>query len=293
MFNHANLTPAMTEALCRNLELQNCHMAYAKDTKPASDKDTGEAPGSVDFGFEKVPLQEKERRVHKVFDSVATKYDLMNDVMSLGIHRAWKNQMVSWLNPQPGMRIVDVAGGTGDVADRIVKAVPNRGEESSARVYVCDINEEMLRAGTNRRRVASDGSIAAVCGDAEHLPIADSSVDAYTIAFGIRNVTTMEQAIREAYRVLKPGGRFLCLEFSHVPTPLLQRAYDWYSFNVLPRLGQMIAGDRDAYAYLVESIRVFPDAEEFVRRLVLGGFERVQFRRLTHGIAALHSGWRV
>ncbi len=248
---------------------------------------TPETSGETDFGFERVSLEEKPRLVRRVFDAVAPRYDLMNDLMSGGIHRLWKSQLIHRLNPRPGQVLLDVAGGTGDIVERFV-ATPG------TTALVCDVNQAMLQEGRDRAidrgRV---GEIAWLCGDAEALPVASRSVDAVTIAFGLRNVTRMEAALAEMRRVLKPGGRFLCLEFSPVSSPLLGRLYDLYSFNVLPRIGAVVTGDSEAYRYLVESIRRFPDQNELARRMTAAGFERVTVRTLSGGIAALHSGWRL
>jgi demethylmenaquinone methyltransferase/2-methoxy-6-polyprenyl-1,4-benzoquinol methylase len=243
--------------------------------------------GKTHFGFQTVDEAEKASRVREVFDTVAGNYDLMNDLMSGGVHRLWKDAMVSWLNPRPGMRTLDLAGGTGDIARRILRRTSAKGDPGH--VIVCDINAEMLRAGMAR----GQDHLGWLCADAERLPLPDTSVDACTIAFGIRNVTHMDRALGEIRRVLRPGGRFLCLEFSHVEVPGLDRLYDLYSFHVIPRLGRAVAGDEAAYRYLVESIHRFPDAEGFAQHLREAGFARVSFRRLTGGVAALHSGWRV
>jgi demethylmenaquinone methyltransferase/2-methoxy-6-polyprenyl-1,4-benzoquinol methylase len=245
--------------------------------------------GEADFGYRRVASDEKVRLVRQVFDSVAPRYDLMNDLMSGGIHRLWKAELIDRLNPRPGQLLLDVAGGTGDISFRFLdRAGPG------ARVIVCDITESMLRQG--RDRAIDAGRLAGIewiCGDAERLPIASASIDAYTIAFGLRNVTQIAAALREARRVLKPGGRFLCLEFSHVELPLLRRAYDLYSFAVLPRLGAVVARDREAYQYLVESIRRFPAQRELAAMMEEAGLEQVRFSNLSGGIAALHSGWRL
>jgi demethylmenaquinone methyltransferase/2-methoxy-6-polyprenyl-1,4-benzoquinol methylase len=251
-------------------------------------QDTG---GETDFGFERVPLEEKRHLVRRVFEAVAPRYDLMNDLMSGGIHRLWKADMIRWLNPRPGQLLLDVAGGTGDIAERFLNAT---GAGTGAVAAVCDINRAMVEAG--RDRALDRGRVADIlwiCGDAEALPVASSSVDAVAIAFGLRNVTRIEAALTEMRRVLKPGGRFICLEFSHVGMPALARLYDLYSFSVLPRLGAVVAGDREAYQYLVESIRRFPKQEDLVQRMAAAGFEQVKFRNLSGGIAALHSGWRL
>ena len=237
------------------------------------------------FGYRDVPEDQKQGLVREVFSSVARNYDLMNDLMSAGVHRLWKDAMVEWLNPQPGWRVLDVAGGTGDIAFRIARAV--RGVE----ITVCDINPDMLAEGV--RRAKGDAAISWVAGNAEALPVPDAHFDAYTIAFGIRNVTHIDKALAEARRVLKPGGRFLCLEFSQVQVPGLDFLYDKFSFNVLPALGQIVAGDGEAYRYLVESIRWFPPQEKFAKMIEQAGLSRVQFRNLTGGIAAMHSAWKI
>ncbi|HEX4112861.1 MAG TPA: bifunctional demethylmenaquinone methyltransferase/2-methoxy-6-polyprenyl-1,4-benzoquinol methylase UbiE [Stellaceae bacterium] len=246
-------------------------------------------PDTADFGYRRVSAGDKAGLVRGVFDRVAARYDVMNDLMSGGIHRLWKGEMIDRLSPRPGEHFLDVAGGTGDIALRI-----SRRAGPTARIVLCDINEAMLNRGRDR---AIDANVLAgidyVVGDAEQLPVASRSIDAYTIAFGLRNVTGIEAALREARRVLKPGGRFLCLEFSQVAPAFLARAYDLYSFNVLPRLGQIVAGDRDSYRYLVESIRRFPRQEELAALMREAGFEQVRHRNLTAGVAALHSGWRI
>lgn len=239
------------------------------------------------FGYKEVGENEKAKLVRGVFDSVATRYDLMNDFMSGGLHRVWKNEMVTWLNPQAGMQVLDVAGGTGDIAFRINK-------KADCQITVCDINYQMLREGKNRaidQNILKD--ISWVCGDAENLPLPDNSMDAYTIAFGIRNVTHIDKALSEAFRVLKIGGRFLCMEFSHLQNDLLQKIYDTYSFAAIPRIGQFITGDRDSYQYLVESIRKFPKQDEFAAMIRKAGFENVQYCNLSQGVVAIHSGRKV
>jgi len=245
--------------------------------------------GEADFGYRRVRAEDKAGLVRQVFDSVAGRYDLMNDLMSGGIHRLWKMEMVERLVPRPGQTLLDVAGGTGDIAFRFLDRAG-----AGARAVVCDINEAMLRRG--RDRAIDTGRLSGieyVCGDAGVLPVKSASVDAYTIAFGLRNVTRIEAGLREARRVLKPGGRFLCLEFSPVETPLVKRAYDLYSFSVLPTLGQVVTGDRDSYRYLAESIRRFPRPEPLAGMMRAAGLEQVSFRNLSLGIAVLHSGWRL
>ncbi|MEM9784232.1 MAG: bifunctional demethylmenaquinone methyltransferase/2-methoxy-6-polyprenyl-1,4-benzoquinol methylase UbiE [Pseudomonadota bacterium] len=240
------------------------------------------------FGAATIPESEKAGRVHGVFSSVAARYDLMNDLMSAGIHRVWKDEMVRWLAPRPGWRVLDVAGGTGDIAFRILDRMKGAGH-----VTVCDLTEAMLTEGARRAETKGIQAIDWIVGDAMALPFPDRSFDAYTIAFGIRNVTRPEVALAEAYRVLKPGGRFLCLEFSRVMPPMLRAAYDAYSFNVIPAMGRAVTGDRDSYQYLVESIRRFPDQQTFEAMVREAGFGRVSHRNLTLGVAALHSGWRL
>ena len=249
---------------------------------------TDDSDKTTHFGFETVREGDKADRVRGVFTSVASKYDIMNDVMSGGVHRIWKDAMMDWLAPRPGQRLLDVAGGTGDIAFRFLK----RAGVGSA--VVLDLTENMLTEGRKRAEAEQLAtSLDWVVGDAMALPFADSSFDVYTISFGIRNVTRPQQALNEAFRVLKPGGRLMVLEFSQLPNPLLQRAYDLYSFNVIPRMGQMIAGDRDSYQYLVESIRKFPDQDTFLGMVRVAGFGNAKYRNLTLGVAALHSGWKL
>ena len=243
------------------------------------------------FGARQVPLEDKQNLVDDVFRSVARRYDVMNDLMSFGLHRAWKDTLVTAIDPPKNrpFALLDIAGGTGDVAMRLVE----RGGEQT-RATVCDINADMLEVGRERataRRL--DGAIVFAEGNAEALPFADQTFDAATIAFGIRNVPRIERALTEAYRVLKIGGKFVCLEFSAVNVPGLDRLYDFYSFNVIPTLGRMVAGDAESYRYLVESIRRFPAPADFAAMLRAAGFARVSFQSLSGGIVALHSGWRL
>ncbi|MDT8343906.1 MAG: bifunctional demethylmenaquinone methyltransferase/2-methoxy-6-polyprenyl-1,4-benzoquinol methylase UbiE [Thermohalobaculum sp.] len=246
------------------------------------------SPRETHFGFQTIPEDEKAGRVHGVFSSVAARYDLMNDLMSAGVHRLWKDALIDWLAPRRGMRLLDVAGGTGDISVRFLKRLRGEGE-----AVVCDMTEAMLREGARRAEAQGIHGLDWVTGDAMKLPFPDRSFDAYTIAFGIRNVTRIEDALAQAYRVLKPGGRFLCLEFSQMPVPLLQKVYDAYSFNVIPALGRAVTGDRDSYQYLVESIRKFPDQETFAGMIRAAGFGRVAYRNLSMGVVAIHSGWRL
>jgi demethylmenaquinone methyltransferase/2-methoxy-6-polyprenyl-1,4-benzoquinol methylase len=252
------------------------------------------APGNdqTHFGYEDVPLDDKQRRVDDVFHSVARRYDLMNDLMSGGLHRAWKDALVTAVNPPKNERefaVLDLAGGTGDIAFRVVAA-----GGAGTRVTVCDINSDMLAVG--RERAVARGLDHVVTfeeGNAEELPYPDRSFDCVTIAFGIRNVPRIERALAEAHRVLKHGGRFLCLEFSSVDIPGLEALYELYSFQVIPRIGEMVAGDREAYQYLVESIRKFPKPKAFAHMIEAAGFRRVSHTPMTGGVVALHSGWRL
>lgn len=249
------------------------------------------------FGFREVAEGEKATLVKGVFDSVAPNYDLMNDLMSAGVHRVWKSHLIDRLNPQPGEVLLDVAGGTGDIAAAFLAradARPRAGEKPKARAIVSDINAEMLAAGRTRK-ASPDlvGRMTPLCADAENLPLPDASVDAYSIAFGIRNVTHIDRALAEARRVLKTGGRFFCLEFSRLETEGLQKLYDLYSFSVIPWLGEKVAKDRESYQYLVESIRRFPGQENFAAMIRKAGFSRVRYENLSAGIVAIHSGWRI
>ncbi|HXW42096.1 MAG TPA: bifunctional demethylmenaquinone methyltransferase/2-methoxy-6-polyprenyl-1,4-benzoquinol methylase UbiE [Xanthobacteraceae bacterium] len=243
------------------------------------------------FGSRQVPLEDRQALVDDVFRSVARRYDLMNDLMSFGLHRAWKDALVSAVNPpkQQPFALIDIAGGTGDVALRVLEhGGPN------TRATVCDINADMLEIGRERAAAcAPAGAITFAEANAEALPFADKSFDAATIAFGIRNVPRIERALAEAYRVLKLGGKFLCLEFSAVDLPGLDRLYDLYSFNVIPALGRVVAGDAESYRYLVESIRRFPKAPAFAAMLRGAGFARVSFQPMSGGIVTLHCGWRL
>jgi demethylmenaquinone methyltransferase/2-methoxy-6-polyprenyl-1,4-benzoquinol methylase len=243
------------------------------------------------FGSRQVPLEDKQGLVDDVFHSVARRYDLMNDLMSLGLHRAWKSALVTAVNP-PKTRpfaLLDIAGGTGDIAFRVIDS-----GGPDTRATVCDINADMLDVGRGRAAArALEGTVTFAEANAESLPFADRSFDAVTIAFGIRNVPRIGHALAEAHRVLKIGGKFLCLEFSAVDVPGLDRLYELYSFNVIPALGRLVAGDAESYRYLVESIRRFPDPQTFAAMLRTAGFARVSFQPMTGGIVALHSGWRL
>jgi demethylmenaquinone methyltransferase / 2-methoxy-6-polyprenyl-1,4-benzoquinol methylase len=247
---------------------------------------------TTSFGFTDVPEDERQHLVNEVFSGVADRYDLMNDLMSAGLHRIWKDDLITMLAPPKAAQpfaLLDVAGGTADIAMRYVQA-----GGPGCRAVVCDISPEML--GVGRRKVGDANlldRIELVQGNAEALPFADRSFQACTIGFGIRNVTHIDRALAEAYRVLKTGGRFLCLEFSHVDVPILDRLYDLHSFQVIPRLGELAAGASEPYRYLVESIRKFPPQEQFAGMIRAVGFERVTYRNLVGGIAAIHSAWRI
>ena len=240
------------------------------------------------FGFETINENEKAGRVQGVFNSVASKYDVMNDVMSLGVHRIWKDMMMDWLAPQAGQKLLDVAGGTGDIAFRFLK------RSGFGHATVLDLTSSMLAEGRSRAEAKQMiNEIDWVVGDAMNLPFEDNVFDVYTISFGIRNVTCPQEALKEAYRVLKPGGRIMVLEFSQIPVPLGQWFYDRYSFNLIPKMGELIANDRSSYQYLVESIRKFPDQETFLGLVEAAGFENAKYRNLSLGIACLHSGWKI
>lgn len=272
------------------------------------------------FGYESVSEEQKAQKVHGVFENVASNYDLMNDLMSGGIHRVWKDYFVSRIQPRPDIRLLDVAGGTGDIAFRIIqhilltdggeKSVTSSTKRSNAdgrselgqeandcplpyEITVCDISQSMLDVGQNRAEELGYKGISWICGDAQKLPFPDDEFDCYTIAFGIRNVVDIEKALDEAYRVLRPGGRIMCLEFSHVKNPLVKWVYDQYSFNIIPAMGQVVAGDWKSYQYLVESIRRFPDQESFKEMIEYAGFRCATYENLNLGIAAIHSGFKI
>ena len=240
------------------------------------------------FGYQNVPEENKSGLVKEVFNNVSSKYDVMNDLMSVGIHRVWKNILINWLAPKENQNLLDVAGGTGDIAIRFLN------QAKSGNATILDMTESMLQEGTKRITNSPLSSrMRWVVGDAMALPFKRNTFDIYTISFGIRNVTKIDKALSEAFRVLKPGGRILILEFSKLPNPMMQRAYDLYSFNVIPKIGEIVVGDKDSYQYLVESIRKFPDQVSFANMMIEAGFENVKFRNLTFGVAALHSGWKI
>ena len=248
---------------------------------------TGQNDNTTHFGFKNVNFSKKSTLVRNIFNNVASNYDLMNDIMSFGIHRLWKTNLIERLNPHTNMQLLEIGGGTGDIAFKFI----NRGGKN---VVVVDINEKMLAIG--RDRALNQGIIKQIKwinSDAENLPFRDSSFDTYITAFCLRNVTRLDCALKEAYRLLRPGGRFLCLEFSHVILPNLSRLYDIYSFNILPLMGQIVAKDRASYQYLAESIRRFPQQDDFLNLIKESGFEKVSYQNLSNGIVAIHSAWKI
>lgn len=255
---------------------------------------------STHFGYETVKESEKTEKVYQVFESVANSYDKMNDTMSLGIHRIWKDIFIHRLSPTHGTQLLDVAGGTGDIAFRFLKYLKNlpsadAGKAVSSKVTLCDINQAMLDVGKQRAEALglSGPQIEWLQADAENLPIESNTFTAYTVAFGVRNMTRVDKVLDEAYRVLKPGGRFLCLEFSQVSNEGIKWLYDQYSFQMIPVLGQVVAGDWKSYQYLIESIRKFPNQEDFKNMIQSAGFSCVSYENLTFGIVAIHSGFKL
>ncbi len=242
-----------------------------------------------DFGFRKVNRYEKQHLVNEVFESVAFRYDLMNDLMSAGLHRLWKDSLIDWLAPRKNKHLIDVAGGTGDIAFRFLSRLKDHGK-----VTIVDRNEQMLSEGKLRPNNSLENkNVEWICADAMELPFAEDSFDYFTISFGIRNVLDIKKCLEEAYRVLKPGGRLLILEFSAVDNKTLKKLYDLYSLNIVPKLGRFVTGDEDSYRYLVESIRKFPNQEEFLNIIDTAGFKQTKFRNLTFGVVAIHSGWKI
>ena len=242
----------------------------------------------TDFGFSRVKSKDKSNLVKKIFENVSGRYDLMNDFMSLGIHRVWKKSMLDWLAPRRGQSLIDVAGGTGDIAFNFIKRA-----KTGANATILDLTESMMIEGKKKTiDLPEETQINWVCGDAMRMPFSDSTFDVYTISFGIRNVTNISKTLSEAYRVLKPGGRLMILEFSSVNNDLISWIYDKYSFNIIPKLGEFVSNDRESYQYLVESIRKFPNQEKFSEMIINEGFKKVKYRNLTFGIAALHSAWK-
>ena len=242
----------------------------------------------TDFVFSRVKSKDKSNLVKKIFENVSGRYDLMKDFMSLGIHRVWKESMLDWLAPRRGQSLIDVAGGTGDIAFNFIKRA-----KTGANATILDLTESMMIEGKKKTiDLPEESQINWVCGDAMRMPFSDSTFDVYTISFGIRNVTNISKTLSEAYRVLKPGGRLMILEFSSVNNDLISWIYDKYSFNIIPKLGEFVSNDRESYQYLVESIRKFPNQEKFSEMIINEGFRKVKYRDLTFGIAALHSAWK-
>ena len=242
----------------------------------------------TDFGFSRVKSKDKSNLVKKIFENVSGRYDLMNDFMSLGIHRVWKKSMLDWLAPRRGQSLIDVAGGTGDIAFNFIKRA-----KTGANATILDLTESMMIEGKKKTiDLPEETQINWVCGDAMRMPFSNSTFDVYTISFGIRNVTDISKTLSEAYRVLKPGGRLMILEFSSVNNDLISWIYDKYSFNIIPKLGEFVSNDRESYQYLVESIRKFPNQEKFSEMIINEVFRKVKYRDLTFGIAALHSAWK-
>ncbi len=258
---------------------------------PASSAFDG-SRSTASFGFKEVSPKEKTDLVTSVFRRVAEHYDVMNDVMSLGIHRYWKNELITMLRPRPGMHLLDMAGGTGDIAFRFLEACA--GFTPSSFVTVCDRNDKMLYEG--KRKAINKGvlkGLSWICGDAAEIPFKDNTFDAYTISFGLRNVTEIDKALREAHRVLKTGGQFFCLEFSKVTSKTLEKLYDFYSFQVIPKMGALVADDKEAYQYLVESIARFPDQQTLADKIKEAGFAQVSWRNLSQGVVAVHSALKL
>lgn len=239
---------------------------------------------NIDFGNKKVKKTEKQTLVNNVFNSVADKYDLMNDLTSLGIHRLWKDSLINWLAPQPYQKLADIAGGTGDISVKFLLA-------GGCSAHIVDINKEMITNGKLKNN--NNNNLSWTIASAENLPMADNSYERASMGFGLRNITNRVLALKEVYRILKPGGRFICLEFSHVENSLLKKIYDVWSFQFMPRIGQKITGDKEAYNYLVESIRQFPSQPELTQMFSEAGFSRVKYRNLSNGIVTLHSGWKL
>ena len=239
---------------------------------------------NIDFGNKKVKKTEKQTLVNNVFNSVADKYDLMNDLTSLDIHRLWKDSLINWLAPQPYQKLADIAGGTGDISVKFLLA-------GGCSAHIIDINKEMITKGKFKN--SNNNNLSWTIASAENLPMADNSYERASMGFGLRNITNRVLALKEVYRILKPGGRFICLEFSHVENSLLKKIYDVWSFQFMPRIGQKITGDKEAYNYLVESIRQFPSQPELTQMFSEAGFSRVKYRNLSNGIVTLHSGWKL
>ncbi|CAH0549298.1 unnamed protein product [Brassicogethes aeneus] len=288
------ITSKMSNPLYFRVLNRNLARFCVKNVRKASTQTHGNEK-ETHFGFETVKESEKAKKVHEVFENVAQNYDVMNDAMSLGIHRVWKDIFLDRLSPTKNTKLLDVAGGTGDIAFRFLNHVKNSNQEENCHVTVMDINSNMVEVGKIRSEALKfDKSVISwEVGDAECLPFKDNSFNAYTIAFGIRNVTHIDKVLEEAYRVLQPGGRFMCLEFSHLPNSAAQWVYDQYSFQVIPVLGKLIAGQWQPYQYLVESIRKFPDQKNFGSMIESAGFRSVTYENLTLGVVAIHSGFKL
>lgn len=255
---------------------------------PIGNSMTDKQQDTIDFGYQQVAKADKQKLVANVFQSVAQKYDLMNDLMSFGIHRLWKRYTIDCSGVRAGMRVLDIAGGTGDLTEQFARRVGASGE-----VVLADINDAMLAVGRDKlRNRGIVGNVRYVQANAEELPFAEDSFDIITIAFGLRNVTDKQKALESMFRVLKPGGRLLVLEFSKPQPPLLSQAYDFYSFNVLPKMGQLVADDADSYQYLAESIRMHPDQETLKSMMEQAGYAEVSYHNLTGGIVAMHRGYK-
>ncbi len=239
---------------------------------------------NIDFGYKVVKKTDKQRLINKVFDSVASKYDLMNDITSFGIHRNWKNDLINWLSPQRTQNLADIAGGTGDIAQKFLLAGGN-----SAHVF--DINNEMVQVGQEKYKNIKN--LKWTIASAENLPVKENSFERATMSFGLRNITNRKKSLHEIFRILKPGGRFICLEFNHVENDIFRKLYDFWSFNIVPEIGDKITGNKEAYTYLVESIRKFPTQAELSLLFADVGFSRVKYRNLSNGLVALHSGWKL
>ncbi|XP_063680317.1 ubiquinone/menaquinone biosynthesis C-methyltransferase UbiE-like [Bolinopsis microptera] len=275
-----------TQSSFHNPSEHNCVIRSLHTTPCNHDNETH-------FGYQTIPESEKESKVKEVFERVADTYDLMNDAMSLGVHRLWKDHFVTSAAPKPNYKCLDVAGGTGDIAFKLHNHMSNINRDCE-KIVVCDINKEMLRVGQERAKESgAEDAYIWLEGNAELLELPDNTFDLYTIAYGIRNCTHIEKVLEEAYRVLKPGGRFMCLEFSEVNNPVLSQVYEKYSHDVIPVLGQVIAGDFESYQYLVESIRKFPNQETFAEMIAAAGFEIVEYENLTFGVTAIHSGYKL
>ena len=243
-----------------------------------------ENQNNVDFGYKSVKRSEKQKLVNYVFNSVAQKYDLMNDITSFGIHRSWKNDLINWLAPQGNQNLADIAGGTGDIANKFINAGGN-----SAHIF--DINKEMIEV--SKKKYKDIRNLEWTIASAEDIPASDNSFERATMSFGLRNTTDRNKSLQEIYRILKPGGRFICLEFSHLENDFIKKFYDLWSFKIMPLIGDKVTGNKEAYTYLVESIRKFPNQAELTQMFSQVGFSRIKYRNLSNGIVALHSGWKI